>query len=185
MNLKIEHVIITGMFLYILFLSMCSDPKRDPIDDVAKVYRDTTVTHDTTEIVVEKHHWHVQPANTDTVFLTPKYIASLDTFVFNINDSILDAKITALSKSTPVINFSYKVKKFEFREKIVIRDSTVVEKIKTKFYFGALIGGNQKSFIFAPKIDMLSKKGIIYSGGYDLINKSFILGMSKKISLKR
>jgi hypothetical protein len=39
--------------------------------------------------------------------------------------------------------------------------------------------------MFAPKIDILAKNGFIYSGGYDLLNKNIILGVAKKISLKR
>ncbi len=184
MTLKIEHIIITGLFVYILFLSMCKDPKV-VTDTIVERYTDTTITHDTVVREVEKHHWHIQPSNTDTIYLTPEYIASLDTFEFNINDSILDAKITALSKSQPLINFSYKVKHFEIKETIQIKDSLIVEKLKTQFFIGAMIGGNQNSFMFAPKFDVLSKGGFVYTGGYDLINKSLIVGIGKKISLKR
>jgi len=175
---------MVGLFLYILFLSMCKDPKVIT-DMVVERYSDTTVVHDTLVREVAKHHWHVQPSNTDTIYLTPEYIASLDTFIFNINDSVLDAKITALSKFQPVINLSYEVKQFEIKEKITIKDSTVVEKVKTQFFIGAYIGGNQTSFMFAPRIDVLSRQGYLYSGGYDLLSKSIVIGLSKKISLKR
>ena len=184
MTLKIEHIIIVGLFAYILFLSMCQDPKV-VTNEVVERYTDTLITHDTTIKEVAKHHWHMQPSNHDTVYLTQEYIASLDTFVFNINDSILNAKITALSKSQPVINLSYKVKQFEIKETIEIKDSLIVERKKTQFYIGAIIGGNQNSFMLAPKIDILSKKGFLYTGGYDLLNKSVIVGIGKKISLKR
>ena len=184
MNLKLEHIIIIGLFGYILFLSMCKDPNV-VTDTVVERYTDTTITHDTLIKEIAKHHWHVQPSNTDTVYLTPEYIATLDTFVFNINDSILDAKITALSKSQPVINLSYNVKQFEIKETIQIKDSVVVERLKTQFFIGAMIGGSQNSFMFAPKIDLLAKNGFLYSGGYDLLNKNIILGIAKKISLKR
>lgn len=184
MNLKLEHLIIVGLFAYILFLSMCKDPKI-VTEKVVERYTDTITTHDTVVKEVQKHHWHVQPSNVDTVFINPEYIASLDTFTFNINDSILSANITALSKTQPLINFSYKVKHFEIKETIQIKDSLIVEKLKTQFFIGAMIGGNQNSFMFAPKIDILSKQGFIYSAGYDVINKKAILGIGKKISLKR
>jgi hypothetical protein len=184
MNLKIEHIIIAGLFLYILFLSMCKDPKV-VTDTVVERYSDTTVVHDTVETEITKHHWHLQPSNTDTVYLTPEYIATLDTFVFNINDSLLDARITALSKSQPVINLDYKIKQFEIKETITIKDSVVVERFKKQLYIGAIIGGSQNSFMFAPKFDVLTENGIVYTGGYDVINKSIIVGLSKKISLKR
>lgn len=184
MNLKIEHIIIVGMFAYILFLSMCQDPKV-VTETIVERYTDTTIVHDTTIKEVAKHHWHVQPSNHDTVYLTPEYIASLDTFIYDIKDSILEAKITALSETKPLINFSYKVKHFEIKETIQIKDSLIVERKKTQFFIGAIIGGNQTSFMIAPKIDILSKNGFIYSGGYDLINKSIIVGVGKKISLKR
>jgi len=163
---------------------MCKDPKI-VTETVVERYSDTTITHDTVIKEIAKHHWHVQPSNTDTVFLTPQYIASLDTFIFNINDSIMDAKITALCETQPLINLSYKVKHFEIKETIKIKDSTVVERLKTQFFIGAIIGGNENSFMFAPKIDILSKNGFIYSGGYDVINKSILVGVGKKISCEK
>lgn len=184
MSLKIEHIIITGLFLYILFLSMCKDPKV-VTDTVVERYRDTIVEHDTTVREVAKHHWHVQPSNTDTVYLTPQYIASLDTFIFDIKDSILDARITALSKSQPVINLDYKVKQFEIKERITIKDSSIVVRSENQLLVGAMVGGSQNSFMFAPKIEMLTKSGFLYSGGYDIVNKSVIVGLSKKITFKR
>tara|TARA_R110002167_G_scaffold110087_4_gene280333 strand:+ start:834 stop:1388 length:555 start_codon:yes stop_codon:yes gene_type:complete len=184
MRIKIEHIIIAALFVYILFLSMCNSPKIIT-ETVVERYSDTTITHDTVIKEIVKHHWHVQPSNTDTVFLSPEYIATLDTFIFNINDSILDARITALSKSQPVINLSYKVKQFEIKESILIKDSVVVERLKNQYFIGAMVGGSQNSFMFAPKIDILAKNGFLYSGGYDIINKTVIIGIGKKISLKR
>jgi len=184
MRIKIEHIIILALFVYVLFLSMCNSPEV-VTETVVERYSDTTITHDTVIKEIAKHHWHVQPSNTDTVFLTPEYIATLDTFIFNINDSMLDARITALSKSQPIINLSYKVKQFEIKESVLIKDSVVVERLKNQYFIGALIGGNQNSFMFAPKIDMLAKNGFLYSAGYDVINKTVILCVGKKISLKR
>tara|TARA_R110002012_G_scaffold93731_3_gene227410 strand:+ start:6869 stop:7423 length:555 start_codon:yes stop_codon:yes gene_type:complete len=184
MTLKLEHIIILGMFLYILFLSMCSDPEVITETKIEN-FSDTTIIRDTVIKEIVKNHYHVKPSSVDTVFLTPEYVASLDSFFFKINDTILNADITVFSESTPLINFKYKVKKFELKEKIVIKDSTIYEPLKNHFFLGAQIGGNQNSFIFAPKIEMLSKKDYLYSVGYDLLNKSVLIGLSKKISFKR
>ena len=84
-----------------------------------------------------------------------------------------------------MINLSYKVKQFEIKESILIKDSVVVERLKNQYFIGAMVGGSQNSFMFAPKIDILAKNGFLYSGGYDIINKTVIIGIGKKISLKR
>jgi hypothetical protein len=58
MKFKTEHFIIIGLFLYVLFLSMCKDPKI-VTETVVERYSDTTITHDTVVKEIAKHHWHV------------------------------------------------------------------------------------------------------------------------------
>ena len=183
MALTIERVIIIGLFVYILFLSMCSTPKTIKGDDVVFHSTDTIFETDTIITEVVKNHYHIKPVNVhDTILLTASQIALLDTFLFEVNDSVLTAKITALSEKQPLINFSYKVKNFEIKNKITIKDSIIREPLKNELYFGAVIGGGVDNFIFAPKLDFKTKRGFIYSGGYDLINKSILIGIGKKLT---
>jgi len=181
--MKIEYIIIAGLFLWILFLSQCSEPKT-----VVKKERvvfhssDTTVVHDTIIKEVEKHHWHVQPSNVPAVEYTTEQIAKMDTFMFEINDSILSAKISAISTNYPIINFNYKVKYFETKETIKIKDSLVVMPLKNEFFFGATIGGGLNQFIFAPRVSMKSKNDWFYSVGYDIIGKNLMLSAERKLT---
>lgn len=182
MKLKIEHLIILGLFVYILFLSMCNSPKVGK-QVVIERHTDTIVEHDTVINEVVRSHVKLQPVNIhDTVILTVDQIADLDTFKFEIRDSLMDANITAFCESQPLIDFDYKIKHFEIKEVVTIKDSLITEEKKNEFYFGAMIGGSQSTFVFAPKVDLKTKKGFIYTGGFDVINKNILLGVSKKIS---
>lgn len=183
MNLKIERIIIVGLFIYILFLSMCKSPSIDVEDDVIFRSSDTIVKTDTVIREVLKTHYKIKPVNIhDTIIMTASEIALLDTFLFEVNDSVLEAKITALAEKQPLIDFSYKVKHFEIQKQITIKDSIIREPLKNEFYIGVFVGGGVDNFIFAPKVDFKTKKGFIYSGGYDLINKSILIGVGKKLT---
>lgn len=183
MAISIERITIVVLFAILLFMQMCKKPNliAGKTNDVIHHSIDTITEIDTIKKVITKHHYHLQAAGKDTIFLTPEVIAKMDTFSFPIKDSILTANITVLSETQPVIDFDYKVTFFEIREKITIKDSLVVQKNKNEFYLGALIGGSNKSFMIAPMANIKTKNGFIVGAGYDVINQNVILGFSKKI----
>lgn len=182
MKLKIEHIIIAGLFAWILSLSMCNDQKTiTKKERVVFHSRDTTVVHDTIIREVQKHHWHVTPSNVPVVEYTPEQIAKMDTFNFRINDSILTANINAIATAQPIINFDYKVKHFEIKTETIIKDSLVVEPLKNEIGIGAFVGGGQNQFMFAPKVSFHRKNKWTYTVAFDVIGKNVMIGCEKKL----
>ena len=194
--MKTKDFIIIGLALVIFYLSTCNKPQTIETEKTEH-YKDstTTITIDSSEIegshknltAIQKRDSIITKDSTVLVYDTIPVEAiplGLDTFYYNIKDSLLEAKITAFSKERPYIDFDYKMKSFEIKERTIIKDSVYHERVKSYLSAGVMLTGSQSSFGFAPQLQYNHKTGINVGIGYDIINRNYHLGFTKRISFK-
>ena len=182
--MKTKEIIILVLIGVVVYLYQCRKPK---IKEVPKEVRftDTIFKTDTFVNYIYKEHKDLQPNK--VIKDTSRGIDLSDTnvfwryWVYNITDSLLEAKITAHSQTRPSLDFQYTLKNFTIKDTIIIKDSVhTFEKAKNHLYFGAEVSGSQNRFGFSPSFTFSQKKGINYSLRYDLLNKE----IGAKIELK-
>jgi hypothetical protein len=179
--MKTEYLIIIGLALVVFYLSTCNKPQTIHTETTVR-FTDTITEVDTLVKEIVRDHYNIREIH-DTI--TIKAIPlGLDTFSYPIKDSLLNGTILAFSKERPFINFDYKLKQFEIKESITIKDSVYHERVKSYLSAGVMLTGSQSSFGFAPQLQYNHKTGINVGIGYDIINRNYHLGFTKRISLK-
>ena len=184
MKIKLEHIVIFGLFIYIVFIQTCNSVK-DPIEVIktVEVFRtDSIHTRDTVKQVLR-----VPVASTPLI----PYVYINDTlksFKYAKKDSLLSYEITVESEHKPQdVKIKYDLTLLTITDSIFIRDSThVKENIKKSFLsFGGQISGNNNSFGFAPSLFYHHKSGSNFGAGYDVVNGNLQLTYTKRISFKK
>lgn len=181
--------LVIGAVLMALILDRCNPTKiTSPTSITIDHYRDSTFYSDTLGV------W------TDTVthkYLVPTYV-ELDTtgmdlsdtnafrtkYHYLIQDSLLNATITATSQDRPDVSFSYTLKNHTITNNISVKDSTYVKEIvrARSIYFGGEVAVTPFSQAYLG-LDYADRKGNLFgiSQGYDFVNQNPIT----KISYKR
>ena len=107
------------------------------------------------------------------------------------NDSLIEGKIISVVEGTLIKQtFNYTAK---FPKYIIKTDSifTTIEKTNTitenkrELYLGFELGGNTTKFNISPMISLKDKKYNLYSFRYNVINKTFNIGLQKQIKFKQ
>ena len=190
-NFKLEHLVILGLFIYVVFLSTCNSKPIDPKIITKEVVRVDSIH--TTDTIVQHHTKYISnvpqlvniPHTPFNIDLTDTNVFN-DTFYYGIKDSLLEATILVHGESKPdSIGFDYDLKTFTIRDSIYIRDSVYVKEQILKSYLSAgasIYGGN--SFGFIPTIFYNHKTGNNFGLGYDLFNKNIHITYSKRLKLK-
>jgi hypothetical protein len=191
-DFTIKDALIIIAILYILFNHACggfsgakSDITRDTISSITTIDTFTVIKQsppDTVEIVK-----YIHDIKHDTIFSTIGGTPTIESSIIH-EDSLIYAEIKNYGKS---ISDSIK---FEYRPKFPITithfitketETVLEEKPKIEIYGGILTGGSTNSFKFGPLVHFKSRRSIIYSAGYDLLNKEISLGITAKISFKK
>lgn len=164
--MKLKDFIIIALLLVLIYFWQC---RKAPVKVETKTVRttDTIYKSDTIVKTITKRYEKLTPVHIiyDTASNWSKYL-------YEINDSLLTARITAEAETRPKIAFEYKLRNFTIRDTITIKDSVYQEAtIKNALFWGAEISGNAKQFGFSPSLTFAHKSGINYSIRYDLINK--------------
>ena len=76
----------------------------------------------------------------------------------------------------------------KFPKYITRIDSIILEKSAPKkniVFMGADLGVSTNYVVFKPKIELLTKQGLKFDLGYDIINKGYYVGISKQIKFKK
>jgi len=180
--MKIKDFIIIALVVLIAYLYTCNKQGTVVSEKIVR-FTDTIIEVDTLINEVVKNHYNLREIH-DTIVLTEVPLG-LDTFYYNIQDSLLEAKITAFSNERPYINFDYKLKNFEIKTNTLIKDSVYHEKVKSYLSVGAMITGSQNSFGFAPQIQYNHNSGNNFGIGYDLINNNLNISFYKRVSFKK
>lgn len=188
MKFKIEHLLILGLFIYIVFIQMCNKPKEVKPEIIT-----TTITRVDSFYVTDtlvKHH-------TKYISYVPQVNFNIDlsdtsvfhnVFYYKQKDSLLEATILVHSEHKPdSIGLEYDLKSFTIRDSIYIRDSTDTKEIIKRSYmsFGGQLIGNKDYFGFAPQIFYNHKSGSNFGLGYDLVNSNIHLTYTKKLSFRK
>ena len=112
---------------------------------------------------------------------------SITAFKTLINDSLIEGEIITKTKGeleSVYFNYLPKFPKHIYRVDTLRVDSmTTITKNPYRFYLGAVVGGSSSSFSLVPTATVKTPKGWLFSGGYDLINKSYHLGVSTELKL--
>ncbi len=187
-----KNYIIIGLSILVVILCLYNSCRKVNIktnnNNVFEHYSDTAHYSDTLGI------W------SDTIRykkLIPSYI-SIDTnkmdlsdtstfrtkYHYLIQDSLLNATITATSQDRPDVSFSYTLKNHTITNNISVKDSTYVKEIvrARSLYFGGEVAISPFSQAYLG-IDYADRKGNLFgiSQGYDFVNQNPIT----KISYKR
>ena len=120
--------------------------------------------------------------------IVPK--TGLNSYSQVFSDSLIEGKIISVVNGTLVEQtFTYNPK---FPKYILKTDSifTTIEKTNTitenkrELYLGFELGGNTTKFNLSPMISLKDKKHNLYSFRYNVINKTFNIGLQKQIKFK-
>ena len=187
-------IIILALFLLLLFIQFC-DRTVEPVETetIIKIERDSVYI----------------PGKSDTVFFEKqvpyivevpvykyKYIDRIDsitrdttrTYITNIEDSLISGTITTeLNKDSCLVqrqflNYTPKFPRYIYRtDTIKISERITIQKNRFKMFAGLEIGGSKAQFNFGPKISLLSRRDLLYSYNYDIINRTHNLSFMYKI----
>jgi len=180
MKLKIEHILIIGLFIYIVLMQTCnSTPTIQPTKTITRV--DSVTVTDTFINYV-----HVPSKiiySTDTIYLKGQN----NTYVYNGKDSLLDYSIAVTSPCYPdSVKLDYDVKQFTIRDSIYLKDSVhTIQPIKSYVSFGATLLGGEKSFGVVPQLFYNHKSGNNFGVGIDLLTQNLHITYVKRIRLKK
>ncbi len=191
MNLKIEYLIILGLFIYIAFISTCNTKPEPIVKTVETIRTDSIRVYDTIKTVL-KVPYEIVPLKEVKPF---KGIDLSDTSVFTANvytyakkDSLIDYEIEVESECEPYfVRMKYDLTQVTILDSVFIRDSVHTKEIIKKSFmsFGGQVIGNKNYFGFAPQLYYHHKSGSNFGLGYDLINDNIHLTYTKKIKLRR
>lgn len=163
-----------------------------------KVFRTDSVYIHTTDTITNTIHvpfYSVPYINHDRMDLSDTNVfhvelkdTLLNTYVYSEQDSLLDYEIRVDATIRPSdVRIKYDLKNFTIHDTIstYVKDSVYELDTRSFLSIGANIGGSKNSFSFTPTLMYNHKRNNTYIIGYDLINKSYIIGFSKKISMKK
>lgn len=157
-----------------------------PVEVVpVKVFRTDSLYFHTTDTLVDTLRVPSKSITlTDTIYLN----GLLNTYIYSEQDSLLDYEIRVDATIKPSdVRIKYDLKNFTIHDTISTYVKDSVYELDTRSYLsiGANIGGSKNSFSFTPTLMYNHKRNNTYIIGYDLINKSYIIGFSKKISMRK
>ena len=185
---RIKDLVILGLFIWIILLFTCNGEKGSVEPEIIEVEKVRVVETHSIDTFIEIVKVPIKSIPLIDTFYTYNDVV---THVYSQKDSWLSYRIEVDSECFPEdVRIEYDVNQFNVRDSVYIRDSVhTKEEIKKSFLSaGAMLTGSQivlNSFGVAPMITYSHKKGNNYSLGYDVINRSVMVGFTKKISFKK
>jgi hypothetical protein len=184
MEYKNVIVYIVLALVTILYLRQCSGTSST--EEIIDVTVDTTyitgVIHDTVAIpeIIHEIKWLKPDIEYVTKFDTI-YMDSVNVFKTAYSDSLIEGSILTTTTGELIsTDFTYipKFPKYITRvDTLRIDSTTTITKAKWGLYAGAIIGGNESKFSIAPSILLKTNKGLQFSAGYGLIDKTYNFGI--------
>ena len=191
MKLRIEHILIVGLFIYIILMSTCNNTPvvEKPVEvirtDSIFVHTTDTITN-TIKVAVSSVpliESHIDLSDTSVFF------DSVNTYHYGKQDSLLSYNIYIDSEIKPQdVRLEYELKNFTVYDSVnvYIRDSVYKEApIKSYVSFGGTILGGKNTFGVAPQLFYNHKSGNNIGVGYDLLNQNLHITFLKKISFRK
>jgi len=170
--------------LCLVILNKCNNDKQDPGEDKV-ISSDTVLVYiegkpDTVEIERVRVVYKDREPDGFTEEVSHEG-DTVKTYITNFSDTLLDGAIVTAKVKGELISSSFTYKPLfpkyitrvdTFKESIV----TVKERDKYEFYVGAVAGANSSNFSFTPSVALRTKKSLVFTLGYDLLNKTYNLG---------
>jgi hypothetical protein len=105
-----------------------------------------------------------------------------------VSDSLIEGTITTELDldSCKVINqgisYTPKFPKFITRvDTLKTTETITIEKIRRGLYFGVEVGGNKNAFNAGPKLSLVTKKNMLYSYRYGIVDNTHNVGVAIKL----
>jgi len=191
---NLKSIVILGLIVIIIVLRGCNrhtiiknGAKQIEIHTVVDTVREYT-THIDTIPFIDTIKRYVS-ININEPEIMPE--TGLNEYSEAFNDSLLSGEIKSVVKGTLIEqSFTYTTK---FPQYIVKTDSifTTIEKTNTiienkrELYLGFELGGNMTKFNISPIISLKDKNHNLYSFRYNVINKTFNIGLQKQIKFRQ
>jgi hypothetical protein len=182
----IGYLILIGIIVY---LSECN-PKPKVCNDNIEIKSDTLYVYDTTikEIKVSyplpKDTEYVEiPVNIDTLEILKDYYAKI-----YYNQTISDSNLIATIEDSVSQNRIFHRKfNYQWLKPTTIINNEIKQPTKenVKLYLGVELGGNINTFNLSPTVRLSTPKGNLYGFRYGIIDQTYNLEFSKKISFKK
>jgi hypothetical protein len=191
LKIRVEHIVILGLFVYIVFFQTCNT-KQDPIIKTVETVRvDSLRIYDTIKTVLRVPYTNVPLINIEPpkgIDLSDTSVFHTKTYVYAKKDSLLDYEIKIEGECEPVdVKIKYDITQLTILDSVYIRDSTHVKELIKKSFIslGGQVIGNENYFGFAPQLFYHHKSGSNFGVGYDVLNKNLQLTYTKKLSLRK
>ncbi len=178
-------LVLTIIIIVLLLFKSCNNPLPNLNQEPTTIYKsDTVFSTDTLikfkSIIKPKHDTIYKIDSIDNIDLDTLF------YVREYNDSLADSNITIYSKTKVIgildkLDISYKNKKHPI---LITNNITTIKTEykpnKLQIYSGLSLGGNKTSFLVSPFINVNVNK-LTIQGSYELINKSYNVGVGWKI----
>jgi len=192
---KTYKICIIALIALIVFLQTCKGDKLTKPDSEVATFVKTTYIEgkaDTVYIPVSKPYRVEVPIvvyvdRPDSIDTTKVFRYYHSPFEDSLVVGIIHTKIDIDSATLAWQDFTYtpKFPKYITRVDTVKIDSTAIitqfEEPKVKVFVGIGVGGNPNTFQLGPQVSILSKKELMYTYQYDLLNKTHNIGFSVKL----
>jgi hypothetical protein len=186
-----NFLILVVVILAFLLLHQCNKNKSIGMADETVTKIDTLYKEGKIDTVffpnkIYVTDWLKPEVIHDTSYVvTDGKIDTLNSFTTNYSDSAIDATIVSKVKGDLIssqISYIKKFPKFIYKtDTITINKETTITKNKWGIYAGAIVGGNKDVFSLQPSILIKTNKTLQFSVGYELIQKSYNIGVWTKI----
>lgn len=196
---KIERgaffITIIGLVVLLLLAKNCH---RTPVDPDGEIIEHRVVTTyvpgvaDTTFFRVAVPYrvpvYYDSIRYRDSVRIIDHIVTNTRMYDLPVNDSLISGNIyTELSLDSCKIIYQHldytpKFPKYITRvDTVKIKETIIKEKARNQFFIGFEVGGNANTFSAGPKLSLATKKKMLYSYRYGLVDKTHNVGVSIKI----
>lgn len=175
-----------------ILMNVCSMNRNETISDKEYKVVKTNTLIDTVEFQL------AVPYSVPVEVIVPKYVTFHDTIndtIFNTleynnpyEDSLISGSIFSRIKTDGTLvdqqlNYIPKFPKYINRTDSIFLMKP--EEKKVKLFLGIDGGVSANYILLKPKLELLTKKEVKFEVGYDIINKGYHVGISKKIKLRK
>jgi len=190
-----KNYLIIGLSVLVVLLLILKGCEKKPKEVIKTVrFTDTIVQIDTLVNTIHVNHTKLKPTY---IFIDSSGIDLSDTnefkhtFVYNINDSLLQATISVKEKEYyPELDFKYTLKNFTINNTTTIKDSVYTKEqiLTNKLYLGgSLVHNSLNNYAFLG-VSFAEKHGNLFDIGVGTSqngNITYQLGYKKLISFRK
>lgn len=181
-----RHILIYIALAVVAILYLRSCNKTSSVETTVTTIVDSTYTvgvvHDTVEVerIVREIRW-LKPEKEYLTVHDTIYGDSVNIFTTLYSDSLIEGEVLTVCTGEVLstdLKYTAKFPKYITSvDTLRINKETTITKSKWGLYAGAIIGGNATKFSIAPSLLLKTNKGLQFSAGYGLIDKTYNFGI--------